>query len=679
MKRSSLAAMTMGLLGVLGTASARADTWPTYAEIGTRLANLEATYPTLCKRYDLGLSVQGRHLWAIRISDNVLVEEDEPEVKYISTMHGDEIVGVMLCLNLADWLMANYGVDPQATNIVNNVELWLVPLMNPDGYDRSPRTRENYNGVNLNRDFPEWTSGNPNTTAGRAAETAAIMNWSFAHSFTCSVNFHGGAMVVNYPYDYDTGVPDGSYAISPDDDLFIWMSEQYSQHNTPMWNSTEFTHGITNGSDWYNLQGGMQDWNYRYMGNNEVCIELNDTKEPSASQIPTLWNDNRASMLAYTETSLTGVRGLVTDGATGAPLSATVTVVGRNHPIYTDPDVGDYHRMLRPGTYTLTFAAAGYDTTTISGVVVNSGNATVLNVPMFGPVSVVSPNGGESLTSGSPTTVTWTGNPASQFQVQYTDNYGVPGAVSDSFESGTLDSAYTQGGNLPWFVTNSSYHQGTHSARAGAITHSQSSWMSRIAYEGSVTFWYRVSSEANDYFNFYVDDVRKLHRSGTAGTWTLYSTAIAAGSHVVKWEYVKNASTSSGTDTVWIDQVALTGDATAWTDIIALTPGGTTSTPWTPGTPGTNYKVRVRPYSGGVYGNWDESNAVFAVVLPPVDGDYDTDGDVDLVDAGWFQVCFGAAPTNECKAAFDFDASGAIDLADWADFVPLLDASGPPI
>ena len=70
---------------------------------------------------------------------------------------------------------------------------------------------------------------------------------------------------------------------------------------------------------------------------------------------------------------------------------------------------------------------------------------------------------------------------------------------------------------------------------------------------------------------------------------------------------------------------------------------------------------------------------MFAVVLPPVDGDYDTDGDVDLVDAGWFQVCFGAAPTNECKAAFDFDASGAIDLADWADFVPLLDASGPPI
>ena len=336
------------------------------------------------------------------------------------------------------------------------------------------------------------------------------------------------------------------------------MSEQYSQHNTPMWNSTEFTHGITNGSAWYQVDGGMQDWNYRYMGNNEVCIELNDTKEPSASQIPTLWNDNRASMLAYTETSLTGVRGLVTDGATGAPLSATVTVVGRNHPIYTDPDVGDYHRMLRPGTYTLTFAATGYDTATISGVVVNSGNATVLNVPMFGPVSVVSPNGGESLTSGSPTTVTWTGNPASQFQVQYTANYGVPGAVSDSFESGTLDSAYTQGGNLPWFVTTSSYHQGTHSARAGAITHSQSSWMSRIAYEGSVTFWYRVSSESGDYFNFYVDGVRKLQKSGTV-TWTLYSVAITgAGPHVVKWEYVKNASASSGTDTVWIDQVALT-------------------------------------------------------------------------------------------------------------------------
>ena len=149
----------------------------------------------------------------------MLTEEDEPEVKYISSMHGDEIVGAMLCMNLADWLMANYGVDPQATNIVNNVELWLVPLMNPDGYDQSPRTRYNGQGYDLNRTFPEWTTGDPQHPVRppdrSAGDHELVVRALRSH---CSVNFHGGEMVVNYPFDIDTGVPNYTYAPSPDDD-----------------------------------------------------------------------------------------------------------------------------------------------------------------------------------------------------------------------------------------------------------------------------------------------------------------------------------------------------------------------------------------------------------------------------------------------------------------------------
>jgi hypothetical protein len=73
------------------------DTWPTYASIGPRLLNVQDNYPDIALRYDLGLSYEGRHLWAIRISDNVGVEEDEPEFRFISSLHGDEIVGVEMC------------------------------------------------------------------------------------------------------------------------------------------------------------------------------------------------------------------------------------------------------------------------------------------------------------------------------------------------------------------------------------------------------------------------------------------------------------------------------------------------------------------------------------------------------------------------------------------------------
>ena len=377
MKLRILLRVAAGLVIMLGPAApAVADTWTEYADIGPDLLGYESTYPDLCKRYDLGLSYQDRHLWAIRISDNVLAQEDEPEFKYISTMHGNEIVGVKMCMNLIDYLLSNYGTDPQATNIVDQVELWIVPLMNPDGYDRPSRMRYSAQGIDLNRNFPEY--GEPDTPTGRATETQVIMNWDAQHTFTVSANFHGGALVVNYPFDNE----DTGSRYTPDDDLFIHISERYSRYNRPMWDG-DWYHGITLGADWYMIWGGMQDWNYHFRGCNEVTIELSDIKEPPASQIAAFWSDNRESMLAYIETSLIGVRGIVTDAGSGAPLAATVTVVGRDHEIYTDPDVGDYHRMLLPGVYDLTFQADGFDPVVSSGVVVSSGDATRLDVELF--------------------------------------------------------------------------------------------------------------------------------------------------------------------------------------------------------------------------------------------------------------------------------------------------------
>jgi hypothetical protein len=85
-------------------------------------------------------------------------------------------------------------------------------------------------------------------------------------------------------------------------------------------------------------------------------------------------------MLSYLEAVHVGVRGIVTDSLTGEPLWAKVTVEGNAHPVFTDPDVGDYHRMLLPDAYTLTFAAPDHADKTIEGIVVGSGAATRLDV-----------------------------------------------------------------------------------------------------------------------------------------------------------------------------------------------------------------------------------------------------------------------------------------------------------
>ena len=254
-----------------------------------------------------------------------------------------------------------------------------MPLMNPDGYTSG--SRYNAQGRDLNRDFPDRVNDPNNTTTGRGTETRHVMNWAFGKSSVLSANFHGGALVVNYPYDSDPN-PWANYSATPDDDLFIQQSLAYSSLNGPMYNSSQFNNGITNGVAWYLIYGGMQDWNYVWMGCNEVTIELSNNKWPNYSQIANLWNNNRDSMLAYMELCLEGVRGVVTDSQTGLPVDATVRVTGINHDVFTDSDVGDYHRMLLPGTYSLQFSADGYDTQTISGISVGSGAATVVDVSL---------------------------------------------------------------------------------------------------------------------------------------------------------------------------------------------------------------------------------------------------------------------------------------------------------
>lgn len=353
--------------------------YPSLSELESELKQIESAHPDLCRLYNIGDSTLGHPLWFMKISDNADAEEDEPEFHYIASMHGDEPVGMELCLNLIHLLTDNYGTDQRFTDLVNEVEIWIMPLMNPDGY--VSQNRYNAQNKDLNRSFPDQYHDPVNTVSGRPTEIQHIMNWAFAHSPALSANLHGGDLVVNYPYDSNPEF-DSVYTASPDDALFIQMALSYTSQNLPMKNSSDFEQGITNGAAWYHVKGGMQDWKYVWIGCNEVTIELGYDKWPAFSEIETLWNDNREAMLAYMEWSLRGLRGIVTDSITGKPLDSTVSVSGIAHDVYTDSDVGDYHRILLPGIYELNFSAPGYRSLTVSDVVVLEGNAARLDVSL---------------------------------------------------------------------------------------------------------------------------------------------------------------------------------------------------------------------------------------------------------------------------------------------------------
>lgn len=263
------------------------EDYPSFENITNQLIEIATSYPELTYLFSLGTSVEGREIWALKISDNAQEDEVEPEFKYIANMHGNEIVGRELSLLWIKYLLKNYGSNDEITQLINNTEIYVIPSMNPDGAEK--KRRSNTNGIDLNRDFPDWTASEPNTSLGKEPETAAMMSFQAQRQFSLSANFHGGAVCVNYPWD-------SSYERHPFNNLLIDLSLEYSILNNQMYQSHEFENGITNGADWYVLKGGMQDWSYIWHNDLQVTIELSDQKWPSYSMIPIFFQSNKDSM-----------------------------------------------------------------------------------------------------------------------------------------------------------------------------------------------------------------------------------------------------------------------------------------------------------------------------------------------------------------------------------------------
>jgi subtilisin-like proprotein convertase family protein len=269
------------------------------------------------------------------------------------------------------------------TDLVDGTEIWIMPSMNPDGTAHVQRW--NANDVDLNRDFPDQYFDPLNSPLGREPETAAVMQWAADRRINLSANLHGGALVVNYPFD-DNPELLGVYSPSPDQELFVSVSRSYADNHPEMIDSNghpAFDDGITNGADWYVVVGGMQDWNYVWNGGLEVTLELGDTKWPAASSLPGYWDDNLESLLTYMERVQEGVRGLVTDAETGAPVAAEIRVGSNPYAAHTDPDVGDFHRPLLPGTYDLHVDAVGFESATLPAVPVAGGPAVRRDVALM--------------------------------------------------------------------------------------------------------------------------------------------------------------------------------------------------------------------------------------------------------------------------------------------------------
>lgn len=324
-----------------------AASYPTWAQVETKLKTLAQNYPAITQLITVGQSVRGKNLYFLKISKNAALDLKLPEFKYISSMHGDEITGRELTLSLAEEMLGQYGRDAAITELIDNTEIYIMPSMNPDGSEA--RQRWNANFSDLNRDFPDFSEDLNNTTQGRQVETAAIMNFQAKRNFALSANFHGGSEVVNYPWDT-------SDEPHPLDSLIQTLSLSYSRLAPYIYNSPEFPQGIVNGFAWYEVNGGMQDWSEHWYNDLQVTIELSNAKWPNYSEIPRFYQENKKALIQYIKNIHQGAGFYFKD----ASQSGTVTVqrAGRDIGTYNFRN-GEFYRVLEPGAYEFVVNARG--------------------------------------------------------------------------------------------------------------------------------------------------------------------------------------------------------------------------------------------------------------------------------------------------------------------------------
>jgi hypothetical protein len=365
--------------------------YPDLSEIIDEMYDVESSYPSICKVYDLtetyGVSptYEDRHIYAMKISDNVNQDEDEPNFLMVSCHHAREIVTPVIALYAIEQLTKEYSYDPDITAAVDDYEIWISPVWNPDGYEycyyHDNMWRKNLNpphGVDLNRNYPfGWDSECSGSTdpysetykgSGPAseAETQTMIAFSNDRHFAKVIDYHSHGREVLHGYSCHSH-PFSSF----------YESEAISL-------STEAGYGGAIRTP--SAEGEHYEWQIWANGSFAFLMETHTEFQPSYSSalaeaeqvwLGTIWLFNRPI----------SVSGHIVDSITGEPLVASINIIdvsfSNEEEFFSEPSYGRYHLFLPPGTYTLEVSCEDYYTWT-QEITVTSDSYEILEIELDG-------------------------------------------------------------------------------------------------------------------------------------------------------------------------------------------------------------------------------------------------------------------------------------------------------
>ena len=299
----------------------------TYAEVSAELDAAVADHPGIVSKFSIGQSHQGREIWAVKISDNVGVDEDEPEVFFDGLIHARERLSNEMAMYIIEMLTDGYGVDARITEIVDSREIWVVPMANPDGaeYDiangtfhkwrknRQPIPGSTYVGVDLNRQFGfKWAccgggSNKPSSDTYRgpspwyAPEVRAYRDFIDSRvvggrqQIRALISWHTAGRLVLWPYAYTRA--DVPKTMSKADwRAFVALGRQMAALNG---------YRAEQGSDLYIVDGDQDDWAYNehriFAYTFEMARGALKRYYPTAAEVASELAKNRAAVLLLLE------------------------------------------------------------------------------------------------------------------------------------------------------------------------------------------------------------------------------------------------------------------------------------------------------------------------------------------------------------------------------------------
>src|SRR5690606_39089451 len=290
----------------------------TYQEIIDDLDEMITLYPNLIsQKINIGTSHEGRAIYAVVISDNPNINEDEPGAGYDALIHAREPQSMATQMYFMWYLLENYGTDPAVTYLVNNRQLYFIPCFNPDGYEYNRQTNPNgggmwrknrlnsgggCNGVDLNRNYTyKWGYNNSGSSpdpcdetyrgpsAGSEPEIQAVTNFIISKNINTHFNMHSGANAFLYPWGYiDEACPD---------------FPAYDEYCRDMvaYNGYEFGTGAQVLG--YTSNGSARDWLYGEQSiKNKIfgyTYEISNSFWPSQSQIIPIAQENLGPLLYH--------------------------------------------------------------------------------------------------------------------------------------------------------------------------------------------------------------------------------------------------------------------------------------------------------------------------------------------------------------------------------------------